>query len=538
MKGLVSKMRVRKLALPAFLALTATASLGLWLGSGDSGDASSHREAPLISQDPTADGTDLYAFVSPDAPDTVTFVGNYIPLQDPASGPNFFKFGDDVRYEFNIDNNGDAVADVSYRFAFVTEVVDPNTFLYNTGPVTSFDDPTLNVKQTYTVTKVAGGTETEVATGLPVAPYNVGPLSMPDYASLAAEAVQELPGGGQVFAGPRDDPFFAALGPIFDLLQVEPAAPDAGYADYLAGKNVHSIVLQVPMSEVTSDGAVPTDPAGANAIIGVCTTSHRQSTTVANPDGTNTASGDFVQISRLCNPLVNEAVAPLGAKDLFNSSLPADDAQFLPAVQDPLLGQLITAIYGVDVPPAPRDDLVAVFLTGIPDLNMPAGVVPSEQLRLNLAIAPADAPEALGILAGDNAGFPNGRRLTDDVVDIALRVVAGATPFTPDFNVEPNNALGDGVDANDVELSDSFPYLADPTAYDALPVASGETSSQGVDDGGDMEEAASESDETEMSSNLDDDSDDGNLIKRFAAVGIALIGLTGAGGYLARRRGA
>jgi Domain of unknown function (DUF4331) len=461
-------MPLRRTALAIGLALAAVASLGLWLGSGDGGETSSHREAPLISQDPTADTTDLYAFVSPDAPDTVTFAGNWIPLELAPAGPNFYGFGDDVRYEFNIDNNGDAVADVTYRFEFTTTVADGSTFLYNTGPVTSISDETLNVRQTYTVTRVDAAGESVVASDLVAAPYNVGQASMPDYGALVDEALHELPGGGQVFAGPRDDPFFAALGPIFDLLQVQPAVEDAGYQDYLAGVNVHSIVLQLPHTAVTSDGAPATDPAGANAIIGVCATSHRQATILRNPDGTRSGDGAFVQVSRLCHPLVNEVIVPLAAKDLFNASRPADDAQFLAGVQDPIPGRLIPAIYGVDVPPAPRDDLVTIFLTGIPDLNQPANVVPSEQLRLNLAVPPSDDPDPLGVLAGDNAGFPNGRRLTDDVVDISLRAVAGATPFTPDFNVAPNNALADGVDANDKEFSASFPYLADPTPYDAL----------------------------------------------------------------------
>lgn len=528
-------MKLRRLAFSAGLALTAIAGAALWLGSGESGDTSSHREAPLISQDPTADTTDLYAFVSPDAPDTVTFVGNWIPLELAPAGPNFYKFGDDVRYEFNIDNDGDAVADVTYRFTFATQTVDPSTFLYNTGPVTSFSDDTLNVKQTYTITKVVDGSETEIASGLPVAPYNVGPASMPDYEALAAEAIQELPGGGQVFAGPRDDPFFAALGPIFDLLQVEPAVEDAGYTDYLAGANVHSIILQVPMTEVTSDGMAPTDPAAPNAVIGICATSHRQSTTVLNPDGTNTSDGEFVQVSRLCQPLVNEVIVPLAAKDLFNRSLPADDGQFLAGVQDPIPGRLIPAIYGVDVPPAPRDDLVTVFLTGIPELNQPANVVPSEQLRLNLAIPPSDSPDPLGILAEDTAGFPNGRRLADDVVDIALRVVAGATPFTPDFNVAPNNALSDGVDANDKPFLDEFPYVAAPTAYDELGAgapAAEEDESEATPEAEATEEADNANAEVEVA---DDDDDDTGTIVTIVILAVAGVAVVAGGSYLFMR---
>jgi Domain of unknown function (DUF4331) len=451
-----SSARRMRVVLPAMVAGVALALSGLVISG-----ASSHREAPLISQDPVADNTDTYAFVSPDQPDTVTLVANWIPLELPAGGPNFSSFGDDVLYKINVDNNGDAEPDVVYEWRFKTTVGNENTFLYNTGPVESIGDETLNVKQTYTLTKVDGGKREVLLENAPVAPANVGPRSMPNYDALAAEAVVEVPGGGQSFAGPRDDPFFVDLGSVFDLAGLRPLnsahavpLPDEPGVDGLAGFNVHSVVLQVPTSEL-ADG----DPT-----IGVWSTTDRFTTKVFG-GGTVKDKGKFTQVSRLGLPLVNEVVAPLGAKDLFNASKPVDDAQFLAAVQDPEVAGLIPKLYpGVTVPPAPRDDLVAIFLTGIPDVNQPKKGTPSEMIRLNTSIPPTaiGQQDRLGLLAGQNDGFPNGRRLVDDVTDIELRALAGGTPFTADFNKAPNNALTDGVDANDVAFLEVFPYLAVP----------------------------------------------------------------------------
>jgi Domain of unknown function (DUF4331) len=451
-----SSARRMRVVLPAMVAGVALALSGLVISG-----ASSHREAPLISQDPVADNTDTYAFVSPDQPDTVTLVANWIPLELPAGGPNFSSFGDDVLYKVNVDNDGDAEPDVVYEWRFKTTVGNENTFLYNTGPVESIGDETLNVKQTYTLTKVDGGKREVLLENAPVAPANVGPRSMPNYDALAAEAVVEVPGGGQSFAGPRDDPFFVDLGSVFDLAGLRPLnsahavpLPDEPGVDGLAGFNVHSVVLQVPTSELV-DG----DPT-----IGVWSTTDRFTTKVFG-GGTVKDKGKFTQVSRLGLPLVNEVVAPLGAKDLFNASKPVDDAQFLAAVQDPEVAGLIPKLYpGVTVPPAPRDDLVAIFLTGIPDVNQPKKGTPSEMIRLNTSIPPTaiGQQDRLGLLAGQNDGFPNGRRLVDDVTDIELRALAGGTPFTADFNKAPNNALTDGVDANDVAFLEVFPYLAVP----------------------------------------------------------------------------
>jgi hypothetical protein len=447
------------------LAISAVA-LGM-IGFSRPADASSHREAPFISGDQQADATDVYAFRSPDRRDSVTLIANYLPAEEAAAGPNFYKFGDDVLYEINVDNDGDARDDLSFQFRFKSRINNGNTFLYNTGPITSLDDPNLNQEQFYSVSVLKDTDHddslregTVKARNLQVAPANVGPVSYPEgYRKVADEARYDIGGGMRVFAGPRDDPFFADLGGIFDLLQ------GIEGEDYLADLNVHTIAIQVPIDELTK----------ADETIGVRTTSYRQTTSVLRPIGqpdsqlTNpkSSSGPWVQLSRLDMPLVNELVIPLKDKDRWNGSKPRFDGQFGKYVLDPEPARLIDAILlpNNDVPDPPRNDLAAIFLTGIQDLNKPKGVVPSSQLRLNTAISPSDTPSRLGILGGDRAGFPNGRRPADDVVDIELQALAGATPLTPDFNKAPNNKLGDGVDKNDVPFRNSFPYLADPQDY-------------------------------------------------------------------------
>jgi len=461
--------KFRKLATVG--ALAATLALAAVLGTLAPSGASSHREAPLIAADPQADNTDTYAFVSPDKPDTVTLVGNWMPLEEPAGGPNFNKFGDDVMYAINVDNNGDAVPDISYQFRFRTQVLNSNTFLYNTGQISSLNDPDFNLRQSYTVARVENGKRTIVASGLSTPPVNIGPRSTPNYASLAQAAVHSLPGGGKIFAGQRDDPFYVDLGSVFDLAGLRPfnqahalKLPTAPGRDGVSGYNTHSVVLQLPISQLTHNHQAITGPKDPNAIIGVYASSSRRQVRVLSTSGaTPFQSGAWTQVSRLGMPLVNEVVIPLGQKDRFNASQPIDDAQFLKFVQDPEPARLIPLLYpGVKVPPAPRNDIVAIFLTGIPGLNQPTGVRPSEMIRLNLGIAPSAHPSPLGVLGGDLAGFPNGRRLTDDVVDIELRALAGATPFTPAFNVAPNNQLGDGVNSNDTALLGSFPYVGTP----------------------------------------------------------------------------
>ncbi len=420
--------------------------------------ASSHREAPAISLDPAADNTDVYAFVSPDRPGTVTLIANWCPIQEPAGGPNFFGFDDHALYTIWVDNDGDAVAEIRYDFAFTTTRANPNTFLYNTGAITSLDDPDINVRQTYSVTRYDDGVPTLLGDGLPVPPARVGPRSTPDYESLAAAAVQTLSDGSLAFAGPRDDAFFVDLGGIFDLLGIRKLPGDKGKGqDDLAGFNTLTISLQIPKERLTQDGL----PAGeGNSIIGVYSTTSRRATRTLNADGTVTYGGDWVQVSRLGQPLVNEVVIPVGMKDRFNASQPTGDGQFLSYVVEPELAVLLNVLFGVQVPPTPRNDLVAVFLTGVPGLNQPAGVVPSEYMRLNMAIPPSSNPSRLGVLGGDLAGYPNGRRLADDVTDISLRAVAGV--LVDGFDIEPNNRLGDGIDANDLPFLPAFPYQAAP----------------------------------------------------------------------------
>jgi hypothetical protein len=428
--------------------------------------ASSHREAPLTSQDPLADNTDVYAFVSPAHPDRVTLIANFIPFEEGYGGPNFFKFDDNVLYEIMVDNDADAVEDVTFQFRFRTSVRNPNTFLYNTGTITSLDSTSFNVKQFYDVTRIQGprrrmrGDQTVLGRDLPTPPVNVGFRSTPNYDALAAQAVRTLSDGSRVFAGQRDDPFFVDLN-VFDLLAVPPA--DVNNYDGLAGKNVHTIAIEVPIASLTSTGAAPGGAGDPAAIIGVWSTASRPNVTNRG-NGREKHSNHYVQVSRLGQPLVNEVVIPLSSKDAFNALEPKQDAAALPFVLDPEVPKLLLALFNITSPAAPRNDLVTIFLTGIPGLNKVEGGTPSEMLRLNMAIPPTVNPNPLGVLGGDAAGFPNGRRLGDDVVDIALRAMAGATPLTPAFNSGINAQLGDGVSANDKPFLADFPYVPSPTA--------------------------------------------------------------------------
>jgi hypothetical protein len=444
--------------------------------------ASSHREAPLITEDPTMDNTDVYVFRSPDAPNTITILANYIPLEEPANGPNFYNFSPAGVYEIHIDNNGDAKEDITYQFQFRSDIRNANTFLYNTGQVLTLDDVDLNVRQFYTVTRINGarrsGTQTSLGTNFQVAPANIGPKSTPDYAALANAAVFNLTGnGGKVFAGPRDDSFFVDIGSIVDLLtlrpvqqlhRVPPMASSAAGVDGLRGYNVHTIAIQVPIEQLVAGGTAPTAPTAANAVIGVWATSSRSRVTILNNTATRRQSiGGLSQVSRLGMPLVNEVVLSLAFKDIFNASEPSGDAPlfgsnetFRNRVLNPEMATLMNALYGIDVPPAPRNDLVQVFLTGLPGANQPPNVVPADMLRLNVAVPVTAAPNRLGAIASDLGGFPNGRRLGDDVVDIAMRVVAGV--LVPTYDKSPNNALTDGVDANDRAFLSTFPYAALP----------------------------------------------------------------------------
>lgn len=445
--------------------------------------ASSHREAPNISADPKADATDVYAFISPDKPDTVTLIANYLPFEEPAGGPNFYSFDDNVLYEIKIDNDGDAEEDIAYQFRFKTAIQNKNTFLYNTGPITSLTDPDWNIRQTYTVSKVEERRfyrPTILGKDLSTPPSNIGPKSTPDYASLQAAAIHTL-GNVKVFAGQSDDPFFVDLGGVFDLLTIRtPPGNAGGGVDGLRGYNVQSLALQVPISQLTRNHEAPTDPKDPAAVIGVWTTSSRESIRILKNNGEIKNTGTWVQVSRLGAPLVNEVVIPLAKKDRWNSSEPEDDSQFANYVADPELAKLLKLLYGIAVPPQgsfgssdQRDDLVAIFLTGIPDLTNSGVTEASEQLRLNTVITTNPTPNRLGVLAGDNQGYPNGRRLGDDVTDISLQAVAGAAYplFHPSFTPDPlATKLGDGVDTNDKAFRTSFPYLALPTSgFDSVP---------------------------------------------------------------------
>ena len=460
--------------------------------------ASSHREAPMISQDPTVDNTDVYLFRDAANPAMVNVVANYIPLQDPASGPIFFQFGDDALYEIHVDNNGDVIQDITYQFRFRTTIVNPNTFLYNTGQIQAPHDDKQNIRQSYSVRKVTGRGSELLADNVMSPPANIGFRSTPNYeANLANPTIKALPGGGKVFAGSREDPFFVDIGSAFDLLGLRPLnpahlipAPAAPGVDGLAGKNVNSIVMQLPIAEVLSPGAsAACRTAGAtqndkSCVFGVYATSSRQRVrTLAQNGGASRSSGRWTQVSRLAIPFVNELLIPLGSKDKFNSSDPKDDSQFFGNILDPEPTKLLPVLYpaafaGNGAPnggvPAGgfnsdgtirRGDIVAVLSGAGAGLSGNQLLPPADLVRLNVT-TPATPPgqgNRLAILAGDN-GFPNGRRLMDDIPDIELRLLAGGTPFTPDFNRAPNNMLTDGVDANDRPFNSSFPYLAAPNS--------------------------------------------------------------------------
>ena len=468
--------------------------------------ASSHSEAPLISMDRYADNTDTYAFRSSEAGRSgfVTLIGNWIPLQEPSGGPQWFRFDDTVRYEIKVDNTGDGREDITYQFEFRTQIVNPNTVLGHTAVnqnavITSLTDPDYNMPQTYTVRRLEDGgrTGTLLASGLRTPPANVGPRVTPDYeTNLGQAAVYNLPGGGKVFAGPRDEAFSLDLG-VFDAIGYRSLAPTGG-VDSTRTYNVNTIAIEVPIQDLTRNGAVPSSPTDPNAVIGVWATASRRtgevirSTTPLANDPRVLLPGvrqtnAFRQVSRLGSPLVNEVVIPLGLKDAFNGLSPVDDAVAAPFVLDPELPKIIEIaleafgplggppIPSINIPPPPRNDLVAIFATGIP-----AGAVPGlpnyttflsdgrphEYLRLNVAIAPvgfgAPGYSRLGLLGGDIGGFPNGRRVSDDVVDIEVRALLGGTPFTPAFNVAPNNAFNDGVSTNFEGYLNRFPYLQTP----------------------------------------------------------------------------
>lgn len=462
---------------------------------------SSHREAPDISKDPVADNTDVYAFVSPDDPSTVTLIANYVPLEAPDGGPNFFEFGNDVLYEINIDNNGDAQPEIVYQFRFTTTITDPSTFLYNTGPIESLTSPNWNRVQTYSLTRVdlPSGRSTVLGTGLPCPPCNIGQLSTPNYASLAEAAVQQVGTGISVFAGQRAEGFYVDLGAIFDLGILRPFAADHATfglpalssmpgVNATANLNVHTMALQVPIDQLSASGSVPTDAGATSSVIGVWATASRQKVRIfeAQPGG-NVDSGPYVQVSRLGNPLFNEVIVPMAKKDYWNSQAPVNDSQFASYVATPELAQLLPVLYPGVFPNLaaynktgkPRADLLAILLTGIPagvvkGFQNSTGSTEADMLRLNMAITPTTSnPSNLGLIGGDPAGYPNGRRVFDDVATIELRAVAGATLPLVDPSYTPDAAAGEismGLTSGPTDLSamsterylSSFPYLGVP----------------------------------------------------------------------------
>ncbi|MFI5533974.1 DUF4331 domain-containing protein [Kitasatospora sp. NPDC051853] len=449
------------------LALASTALLGT--GAGVS-TASSHREAPLIAADPQVDNTDLYAFTSPDAPDTVTLIANWLPFQEPNGGPNFYPWADGAHYDINIDSQGTGKPDVTYRWTFHTEDKrGTGTFLYNNGPVNNLTDPTLLFRQYYTLQELRPDCDpvTLVERGQ-VAPSHTGRASMPDYGTLRDQATVQLPGGGRTVATQAADPFFLDLR-VFDLLYGGNLS-EVGQ-NTLAGYNVNSVALQIPKSRLAYKG----DPT-RNPVIGVWSSTEKQ--TLKLSPGKADPVGKFVQVSRLGNPLVNEVVLPSGLKDAFNSLPPSEDHNqpaVVARVLEPEVPKLVQAIYGLPAPATPRTDLQEIFLTGIAkaangplavDLNSqlmnqdidPGKFVPAEELRLNMSTPVTPNPDRLGVLNGDFQGFPNGRRLGDDVVDIALQVVEGATPG----NFVQALAAGDKVNTTDKPFGTAFPYLALP----------------------------------------------------------------------------
>lgn len=438
--------------------------------------ASSHRDAPMISEDPTADATDLYAFVSPDKPDTVTILANYIPIEEATVNSNF-KFSDDVLYSILIDNDGDAREDITYNFRFNTKINDKDSLLYSLGPIQSIDDKNFHVRQTYTLSKVERGVTTILGKDLPVPPNNIGPKSLPDYEKISNSAITNLPNGVTTFAGQVDDPFFVDIGSLIDLISIRrlPGTLGGG-VDGFGGFNTHTLALQIPINQLIRKD---------HPVIGIWTTASRQKVKVLNTNATTQNSGEWVQISRLGNPLINDFFIPFSQKDLWNFSKLTDDAQFYDLITNPAVATNISSYYGIKVPlggayaqETARGDLFAIIMTGIGGLNVISDrEVPSDQLRLNTSIKPAGKIDTMGLLNGDTQGYPNGRRLEDDVVDIYLRAAVGAVyaKLTNDPAFVADKAasyLGDGVDANDKQFRPNFPYVALPiSGVDSIPHA-------------------------------------------------------------------
>ncbi len=481
--------------------------------------ASSHREAPLISKDPYADNTDTYVWIPAGQTKNIVLAASWIPFEGPEGGPNYFEWDDRVLYDIYVDNDGDAVADVTYTLTSRTEVQNPDTFLYNTGPITTLNDADWNRRQFITVTETweAGAQPKKtprvnrLVRNQLTAPVNIGSKSTPNYENLAKAAIQSMRASNgdrmKVFGGQTDDAFWVDL-QVFDLLTLRGQTPPVGYAtgnndpvDSVSGFNVHSLIIELPISRL----------ARPDTVLGVWAGARRATMPVLNAEGdVDTESHEYAQVSRLGMPLVNEVVLPMGLKDTFNSIAPSVDLTVYGALQesveDPEVGNLLCGLYGVPLPGdanndcateytegtprSGRGDIFDIFLTGMVladeftintksgpvtlpagfNVNRPANVVPAEMIRINTAIKGnlcAPTPSRLGVLGGDACGFPNGRRPMDDTVEIELLAVAGAaysvldgrdTDFT--FNPALIGVLDDGIDANDVPFSHNFPYFA------------------------------------------------------------------------------
>ncbi len=438
---------------------------------------SSHREAPRILKDPTADNTDVWAFTAPDAPGSLTVVANWIPLADPAGGPNFYPLDENARYYVKIDNTGDGYEDVAYRWDFDIKFRNPNSFLYAAPTVDSINDPDLNLVQTYDLYKETYNKKRKltgvkrIANNAPVAPDNIGPKTIPNFAQVEAGATTSLRGGGKSSVIPADDAFFVDLGAIFDGINIDkPGRPNIGLGnqgggkDDVAGYNTKSFVLQVPERQVTRDRKHVGGMDSKNAVVGVWATTERKRSSVlryaSKRKRGHTHRKSWAQVSRLGNPLINEVIIPIGMKDKFNATSPANDAKnFGKFALNPEPARILNALFDLGIKETNRTDIVQALLTGLPGLTQ-IGKNPAaaDTLKLNLGVAPAANPSRFGALAGDTAGFPNGRRLADDVVDIELRVIAGA--LLPADQGGKQIPLGDGVDQNDKPFRSSFPYVS------------------------------------------------------------------------------
>ncbi len=477
--------------------------------------AASHREAPITALDRSADITDLYAFVSYDDPNKVTMILNVDPLLEPGNGPNYFPLDDNILYQIHVDNNNSATDGVVFNIQFTTEIRLPQVFQAFVGAgnginapanspapvapgtpivppaITALDGPGsqgLSLRQHYTISMTKGGVTTQLTntTGQPLfaVPSNVGPRTMPNYPALASQGIYSLGNGMRVFAGTVDDPFYIDLGAAFDSLNfraavgggvltaAQDAADNTNYAsDTVSGYNVNTIAIEVPIAMLTRTGTkvAATDPA---ATLGFWGTTSRPRVTVRRAPLPYASSGSFSQIQRMANPLINELLIGTGSKDFWSMSQPVNDSQFASFALDPLLARVFNAVYGINIPAPPRNDLLPLLTYAAPIAapGTPAGPI-ADLLRLNTGVAatPMASRRRLGVLAGDMAGFPNGRRVSDDVTDITARAVAGVLCGVTAPCKDSTGAtflgtsvprIGDGVNTNDVPYQETFPYVA------------------------------------------------------------------------------